>query len=141
MDRIIKTTVNWALASDGIQWILMRRHPRSDGPDTWDPVSYVRSTKAVLARCMRGAGAGRAVILLAGLPDSFDEWKSLYRPDVGILSALPASTKPHWPRFKQLCGPPLSASQLHCAGVSDRNYETGYSSYLETEEQNRWALE
>jgi hypothetical protein len=80
-DRIFAEANDWALASDGIQWMLMRRHPRKDR-DTWDPVSFVRSTKDILARCMREKGVepGTADLLLAGLPDTFDQWKSLHQP-------------------------------------------------------------
>jgi hypothetical protein len=53
---------------------------------------------------------------------------------------VPKPQRTRWPRFIQLCGPLLSDSQLHCAGVSDRDYENGYSAYLETEERNRRGL-
>jgi hypothetical protein len=77
-DRVFREAGNWALASDGVQWMLVKRHVRKDG-DSWDPVSFVRSTKFILARCMREKGVepGTAVILLQGLPDTFDEWKAL----------------------------------------------------------------
>ena len=57
------------LASDGIQWMLCRG-------DADHPVSFVRSTREVLARCMRekGVEAEDAAALLAGLPATFDEW-------------------------------------------------------------------
>jgi hypothetical protein len=76
-DRIIAIAGDWALASDGVQWMLMKRHPRKGG-DTWDPVSFVHSSRDILTRCMRekGVGYGTAVQLLSGLPDTFDEWKS-----------------------------------------------------------------
>ena len=76
-DRVFATSGDWALASDGIQWMLMRRHPRKHGY-TWDPVSFVRSTRDVLARCMREKGleVGTAAQLLSGLPDTFEEWKA-----------------------------------------------------------------
>ena len=73
-DRILTTAGDWAVGTDGIQWMLMRRHSRKRG-DTWDPVSFVRSTRDILARCMREKGVedGTAVKLLAGLPDTFDQ--------------------------------------------------------------------
>ena len=78
-DRVFATAGDWALASDGIQWMLVRRHVRKRG-DTWDPVSFVRSTKDILARCMREKGVepGTADLLLAGLPDTFDQWEALH---------------------------------------------------------------
>ena len=74
-DRIFATAGDWALASDGIQWMLMRRIRRQRG-DSWDPVSFVRSTRDILERCMRekGVAPGTAAQLLAGLPDTFDQW-------------------------------------------------------------------
>ena len=61
----------WALASDGAQWILQRRRGAQ-----WQAVSFVRSTKDILARCMRekGVPAGSAARLLEQLPASFDRW-------------------------------------------------------------------
>jgi hypothetical protein len=77
-DRVFATAGDWALASDGVQWMLMRRQPNSYSG--WKPVSFVRSTRDVLARCMRekGVGAHQIAQLLAGLPDTFDQWKSLW---------------------------------------------------------------
>jgi hypothetical protein len=73
-DRIIIATENWAVASDKLQWILMRWVGHSSKP--WAPVSFVRSTKDILAHCMRekGVDAPTAIILLEGLPDTFDEF-------------------------------------------------------------------
>jgi hypothetical protein len=76
-DRVFKVAGDWALASDGIQWMLMRRRPNSF--TGWKPVSFVRSTKDILARCCTEKGVDEAISrqLLEGLPDSFDQWKSL----------------------------------------------------------------
>lgn len=75
-DRQLATTNEWSLASDGIQWIL-RRCRRKDGQTSWRPVSFVRSTRAILARCMREKGVPPedAERLLSGLPSTFDEWR------------------------------------------------------------------
>jgi hypothetical protein len=82
MDRVFAIEGDWALASDGMQWMLMRRHRRPAQTHTWDPLSFVRSTREVLARCMRekGVEAGTAIILLSGLPETFDEWKRALPP-------------------------------------------------------------
>lgn len=63
---------NWALASDGLQWILQRR--RNDGRYT--NLSFVRSTKEILERCMREKGMPACHIdyFTARLPSTFDEW-------------------------------------------------------------------
>ena len=75
-DRVFATAGDWAVASDGVQWMLMRR--RSQRLGGWKGVSFVRSTRDILARCMREKGVDEdtAVQLLSGLPDSFDQWKA-----------------------------------------------------------------
>jgi hypothetical protein len=75
-DRVFAFDGDWAVGSDGLQWILMRRETRKAGP-FWNPVSFVRSDRDILARCMREKGVGEATarLLLAGLPDTFDQWK------------------------------------------------------------------
>jgi hypothetical protein len=45
----------WALASDGLQWILQRKR---SGCPPWRAVSFVRSTKDIPARCMGENGSG-----------------------------------------------------------------------------------
>jgi hypothetical protein len=74
-DRVFATAGDWALASDGIQWMLMRH--KKNG--RWQPVSFVRSEREILARCMREkrVGADQARLLLSELPETFDEWKTL----------------------------------------------------------------
>src|SRR6476660_2148249 len=74
-DRVFATSGDWALASDDVQWMLMRRRPNSYSG--WKPISFVRSTKDILARCMRekGVGADQIAQLLSGLPDTYDQWK------------------------------------------------------------------
>lgn len=66
-DKIFRVSGDWSLASDPLQWILMRKT---------HPVSFVRSTKEILARCMRDKGTPPedAQRLLDGLPATFDEW-------------------------------------------------------------------
>ena len=71
-DRIFATAGGWAVASDGIQWILQCRK----GPNAWRGVSFVRSTRDILARCMREKGADVATARLFGLPHTFDQWKA-----------------------------------------------------------------
>jgi hypothetical protein len=57
----------WAVATDGIQWILQRHQG-----GRWRDVSFVRSTKDILARCMREKGVVPAdMVLLTDLPDQF----------------------------------------------------------------------
>jgi hypothetical protein len=76
-DRLFATAGDWAVGADELQWILYcRRSLRHGG---WKAVSFVRSTKEILARCMREKGTDEdtARFLLSGLPDTFDQWKSL----------------------------------------------------------------
>ncbi|MGA7453737.1 MAG: hypothetical protein WBW73_21500 [Rhodoplanes sp.] len=99
-DRLFTTSGDWALASDGIQWSLQRR--KSAG---WNPVSFVRSSRDILARCMRekGVGADTATQLLAGLPATFNEWTANAAPGRAeeAVSAAPA---------RPLTAPPSKAS-------------------------------
>ena len=75
-ERQFAVSGDWALGADSLQWILYRRHRRPSGKDTWDPLSFVASTRIVLERCMRekGVEAGTARNLIAGLPDTFEVW-------------------------------------------------------------------
>ena len=85
-DQIFAVAGDWAVASDGIQWILMRR--RSQRLAGWKPVSFVRSSRDILARCMREKGTDEdtARLLLSGLPDTFDRRKTLLHTPQGLLT-------------------------------------------------------
>jgi hypothetical protein len=65
-----RSSGNWAVANDGAQWVLWKARK---GNSQWYAVSFVRSTKEVLARCMRekGTPGDVAARLLAALPDRF----------------------------------------------------------------------
>jgi hypothetical protein len=69
-DRQIAVVGSWAIATDGIQWILQRYFGHR-----WRPVSFVRSTRDILARCLREAGATPDEIngLLDSLPERFQD--------------------------------------------------------------------
>jgi hypothetical protein len=75
-DRVFASVGDWALGADEMQWILMRRRSREHGG--WKSVSFVRSSRDILARCMREKGTDEdtARLLLSGLPDTFDLWKT-----------------------------------------------------------------
>jgi hypothetical protein len=66
---------DWALSSDGFQWILHRRR-RQQNRRCWRPVCFVRSTREALERCMREKGVPNedARRLMKGLPATFDSW-------------------------------------------------------------------
>jgi hypothetical protein len=55
----VASSGKWAVASDGTQWILQKRRgtldPRTGQPQ-WHGVSFVSSTRDILARCMREKG-------------------------------------------------------------------------------------
>jgi hypothetical protein len=78
-DRIfLRLDEKHALGADGLQWILYKAHPRR-GAVTWDPASFVRSTKAVLLRCIREAGCkptAEGQDALESYPSTFDAWKA-----------------------------------------------------------------
>jgi hypothetical protein len=71
-DRQFRVSGKWALASDGVQWILQRRRGK-----VWEALKFVRSNKAHLAHRMKGLAVppDDAERLLDGLPDTFDEWR------------------------------------------------------------------
>jgi len=73
-ERQFAVSDDWALGADSLQWILYRRRSRTQGG--WSAVSFVGSTREVLARRMREKGCpdeDRAR-LLDGLPPTFDQW-------------------------------------------------------------------
>jgi hypothetical protein len=96
-DRQFAVSGRWALASDRLQWILQRKR---SGRPPWRAVSFVRSTKDILARCMSENGATPDEIhsLLAGLPDTFDRWKlatgGLGRLDGGSIAPIEQNAGP-----------------------------------------------
>lgn len=63
-DRILCAVGDWSISTDGIQWILSRKG---------HALSFVRSTKEILARCMRENRClpETAARLLEGLPETF----------------------------------------------------------------------
>jgi hypothetical protein len=70
-DKQFRVSGAWALASDGLQWIIQRR----TGPDSWKSVKYINSDREWLAFRLRElAPKADAERLLEGLPDTFDEW-------------------------------------------------------------------
>ena len=73
-ERVFAVAGDWAVGADSLQWILYRRK----GRDAWRGVSFVSSTRDILARCMRekGTDAATAAQLLAGLPETFNEWRA-----------------------------------------------------------------
>ena len=70
-ERQFAISGRWALAADSLQWMLQRR-----AGQRWQSVSFVSSTKDILARCMREKGCppADAERLLAALPSTFEEW-------------------------------------------------------------------
>jgi hypothetical protein len=89
-DRQFVTAGEWALASDGFQWVLQHRRQKN-AETSWRPVSFVRSTRDILARCMREKGvlAEDADWILAGLPPTCDGWLEGSRSWSGSLKAPP----------------------------------------------------
>jgi hypothetical protein len=91
---------DWAIASDGVQWILQRRRSKR-GHTAWRAISFVRSTKDILDRCMRekDVPVDTARQLLAGLPERFDDWLP------AGLSRLPGPPAGRALNGKKLMGP------------------------------------
>src|SRR5262249_46743684 len=74
-DRQFAISGKWALAADRLQWMVQRQYI-SKGELKWQPVSFVASTKDILACCLREKGCppADAERLLAGLPATFEQW-------------------------------------------------------------------
>jgi len=74
-DRQFAISGKWALAADRLQWMVQRQCMRK-GQIDWHSVSFVSSTRDILARCLREKGCppADAERLLAGLPSTFEEW-------------------------------------------------------------------
>ena len=71
MENLLTTSSGWALASDGIQWILQRRYGRQ-----LRAVAFVRSSRDILTRVMneKGVAPETASELLGTLPSTFAGW-------------------------------------------------------------------
>jgi hypothetical protein len=72
---VLRLSATWAVLADDRQWMLGRRRKNRK---SWDAVSFVASTKAVLMRCIHEKDAvvnpeGQAA--LNALPESFQAWK------------------------------------------------------------------
>ena len=71
MENLLTTSSGWALASDGLQWILQRRYGGQ-----LRAVAFVRSSKDILTRCMneKGVASGNRQRTPGTLPSTFNEW-------------------------------------------------------------------
>ncbi len=78
--QFLRLSEKWALATDGIQWIVQRAlmdKSKEDGLQ-WRSVAFVATDKGVLQRVLREKGAvidseGHAA--LRRLPGTFREWR------------------------------------------------------------------
>jgi len=77
MSAVFTVSGDWALGADSLQWILYRRRAKGE----WRAVSFVGSTREVLARCMgeKGCPDVDRAFLLAGLPPTFDQWRKTHQ--------------------------------------------------------------
>lgn len=82
-DRIfLRLNDNFALGADSLQWILYKaKRSASDVANVrdWRAISFVRSTKDILLRCMREKGCEtcpEAQLALDRIPVTFDAWKA-----------------------------------------------------------------
>jgi len=71
-DIQIRIVDRWALASDGVQWVVQKQ-----AGDSWVALKFIRSTKHTLEWSMGRAGVPCHIRerLIEGLPDTFDEWR------------------------------------------------------------------
>jgi hypothetical protein len=84
-DGRFRVVDDWALASDGVQWVLQHRSGRS-----WEALSFVRTKKDVLADCMIHKGAPPDVA--QPLLESFEAWHEQFDPSGYLPTAPPAKT-------------------------------------------------
>ncbi len=78
----LRLSERWALATDGIQWIVQRarRNRNKEGGLEWRSVAFVASDKGVLHRVLREKGAvidSEGLEALRRLPGTFREWISM----------------------------------------------------------------
>jgi hypothetical protein len=117
--HVLRVGAKWALAYDDLQWILKRfigtrKSGARAGQEIWEDVSFVSSTKAILARCMRekGVPADDIRIALDRLPDTFAEF--IRSPDrkagPGLHSPETVSPRTSEPLPPNMASPPSIAS-------------------------------
>ena len=80
--QFLRLSENWALATDGLQWIVQRanRDRSKKGGLDWRGISFVASNKSTLERVLREKGAvidSEGLEALRRLPETFREWVSL----------------------------------------------------------------
>jgi hypothetical protein len=85
-DDAIAVSGRWAIATDGLQWILQRRKEsvdRRSGKEIWQPMSFVCTTKEILTRCMeeKGTPLEDARRLLAPVGERFGAAPVLHQPE------------------------------------------------------------
>jgi hypothetical protein len=90
-DKQFRRADDWGLASDGVQWVLQRKNGKS-----WEGISFVRTLKAYLERCMceKGVPPDAASQLLEGLPDTFEAWMNAQHDAVSRVERHPAADAP-----------------------------------------------
>jgi hypothetical protein len=118
----LRLDAKFALGADDLQWILYRSRREEPSPlgaplkfgrgSEWLPVSFVRSRKDILLRCMREKGCkpcDEAKVALAMLSCTFDAWKAA----VTVPEAQRSGTGAGYSARRGLQGQPL---RLH-AGI------------------------
>jgi hypothetical protein len=95
-DRQFAVSGKWALAADRLQWMVQRRY-MSKGRPAWHSISFVASTRDILARCLREKGCppADAERLLADLPATFEEWAQMR--EVNLSQTVSADGEPPIP--------------------------------------------
>lgn len=92
--RVLTKTKGWIIGTDGVQWMLCRAY-KAKGRQYYSPLIFIRTTKAILIRCMRERGMSTTLVvkLTAGLPDAFtpDDGTGTGQSEIvgGSLKSLP----------------------------------------------------
>jgi hypothetical protein len=87
---VLAVSGEWRVTCDALQWILRCRKVVR-GEATWIPVSFVRSTKDILARCMREKGCPQedAQRLLEAVGERFSPVGAVTTPRTGESALEP----------------------------------------------------
>ena len=70
-DKQFYVSGNWAIASDGIQWILQKKNKQH-----WKAKVFIRTDREILERCMRELHVPKenATRLILSVPQTFEQW-------------------------------------------------------------------
>ena len=98
-DRVfLRVSEKVALGCDDLQWIIYRSRRKEPSPidvplkcgrgSEWEAVSFVRSTKEILLRCLGPVTCDEAQEALSGYPPAFAAWKAARTTHIHALAGV-----------------------------------------------------